>query len=153
MDLVRWQKPELSDPWHEFKRLQDEINDLFNFNRTPATEGLFDRPFSPAVDVVEGPNDYTIRCEIPGVDKKDLDISLTSNVLTIKGEKKHETESKGKEIYRREMWKGNFQRTISLPGGIDTQKDIDAHLKDGVLTLVIPKSEENKPRQISVKTK
>ena len=153
MDLVRWTKPELSDPWYEFKRLQEEINDLFNFNRSPATEGLFDRPFSPAVDVVEGPNDYTVVCEIPGVDRKDLDLSITSNVLTIKGEKKHEERSGGKDVYRREMWKGNFQRTISLPSGVETGKDIDAELKNGILTLVIPKREETRPRQISVKSR
>lgn len=153
MDLVRWRKPELSDPWYEFKRLQDEINDLFNFNRSPAAEGLFDRPFSPAVDVVEGPDDYTVTCEIPGVDKKDLEISLTTNVLTIKGEKKSEEKSDEKDVYRREMWKGSFQRTISLPAGVDSKKDIDATLKDGVLTLVIPKREETKPRQITVKSK
>lgn len=153
MDIVRWKKPEMYDPWGEFKRLQNEINDLFNYNRSPATEGLFDRPFSPAVDVIEGADDYTVVCEIPGVDKKDLELSITSNVLTIKGEKKHEDESKGKDVYRREMWKGSFQRTISLPGGIDNGKNIDAELKDGILTLVIPKKEDSKPRQISVKSK
>ncbi|MBN2051137.1 MAG: Hsp20/alpha crystallin family protein [Spirochaetales bacterium] len=153
MDLIRWRKPELSDPWYEFKRLQNEINDLFNLDRSPATEGLFDRPFSPAVDLVEGPEDYTVVCEIPGVDKKDLELSLTSNVLTIKGEKKQEEETKRKDVYRREMWKGSFQRTISLPGGVDNQKNIEANLKDGILTVVIPKREETKPRQITVKAR
>ena len=152
MAITRWKKEDAYDPWAEFKSLQDEINDLFNIDRYPVSTGLFDRNFSPAVDVVEDEHDFEIVCELPGLKDEDIEVSVASNVLTIKGVKKDEAvDGKGK-YYRRETWTGSFQRTLSLPASVDTEK-ITAGLSNGVLKISIPKKEEAKPKQISVKVR
>ncbi|RKX88382.1 MAG: Hsp20/alpha crystallin family protein [Spirochaetes bacterium] len=138
------------DPWEGFRSLQDEINELFDIDRTPSPSGLFDRNLSPAVDVVEGDQNFIIRCELPGLDQSDLDLSVVSNVLTIKGEKKDRNKEKQTVYFKKECWSGSFQRTISLPNSADTEK-ISAVLKDGILSIELPKKEEAKPKQISVK--
>jgi len=114
--------------------------------------GLFDRSFSPAVDVVENPQDFTVSCELPGLDQKDIDVSIASNVLTIKGQKKDEREEKKNKFYRKESWSGSFQRTLPLPSSVDGEK-IKAELKNGILTIVLPKREEAKAKQITVNVK
>ena len=140
------------DPFRELRVLQNEINDLFNFDRSPGTAGLFDRSFSPALDVTESEDAFTVRAELPGLSEKDIDVSIASNVLTLRGEKKEDKERKTGKVYRRETWSGSFQRTLSLPLSVDAG-NVKADLKDGVLTLVLPKREEAKPKQITVKTK
>ncbi len=90
MAIIRWKRDDVYNPWSELDRLQDEINDLFDLDRLPATTGLFDRPVSPAIDIVENPGDFKVICELPGIDLKDIDVSITANVLTLKGEKKGE---------------------------------------------------------------
>jgi len=148
MDLVRWNQRGNLNPMDEFDRLQEEINKLFNLDYQ--SSGIFDRTASPAVDVIEKDDSVVVRCDMPGVKKDNLDLSLARNILTIKGEKEsedHENESKN---YRNETWSGIFQRTISLPDSVDPEK-VDASLRDGVLELVIGKREEVKPRQIDVK--
>jgi HSP20 family protein len=148
MALVRYRNS--IDPWRDFERLRDEINGLFDFDQDYETRGLFDRHVSPALDVVEGRDHFTIMCELPGIDQKDVELSITGNVLTIKGERKADNEKKDEKIYRRESWTGNFQRTISLPRTVDAEKKVDARLENGILTLTLPKREEAKPKQISV---
>ena len=148
MALVRYRNS--IDPWRDFERLRDEINDLFDFDQDYETRGLFDRHVSPALDVIEGGDHFTVLCELPGIDHKDVELSITGNVLTIKGERKAENEKKDEKVYRRESWTGNFQRTISLPLTVDAEKKVDARLENGILTLTLPKREEAKPKQISV---
>lgn len=150
MALIKWED-RLFDPLRDFENLQNEINRLFNGQRSGASQGLFDRSISPAIDVIEDRDSIIILCDIPGVDMNDLDLTITKDVLTIKGEKK-EAEKKDKaRIFKKETWEGSFQRTIALPDGVDSEK-VDATLKDGVLRIVIPKMEEVKPRQIKVKS-
>ncbi len=148
MAIVRWRRRDPFDPWDEVHRLQDEINSLFDVNRAPAANGLFDRRISPPVDVVENSDDYVVLCELPGIAKDDLDISIANNVLTIKGEKKAPKDNR--KAYKQESWHGTFQRTLSLPAGVESAKDLSAELKDGVLRLTLPKREESKPKQIAV---
>lgn len=150
MAIIRWKNRDLYDPWNDFKALQKEINNLFDIDQFPSSTGLFDRSVSPAMDVTEDTNEYTVTCELPGLDQNEIDVSVASNVLTIKGEKKRE-EKKGK-YYKRESWSGTFQRTLPLPSQIDGDK-IKAELKDGMLTIVLPKKEEVKPKQIAVNIK
>jgi len=150
MAIVNWENRDLYEPWEGFRSLQDEINELFDIDRTTAPSGLFDRNLSPAVDVVEEDQNFTIRCELPGLDQNDLDLSVVSNVLTIKGEKKDRNKKKQPAYFKKECWSGSFQRTISLPNSADTEK-ISAVLKDGILSIELPKKEEAKPKQISVK--
>jgi HSP20 family protein len=140
------------DQFRDLRTLQDNINDLFTFDRFPGTEGLFDRSFSPALDMTEGPNGFTVRTELPGLGEKDIDVSIASNVLTIRGEKKESSGKKDAKVYRRETWTGSFQRTLALPAAVDAEH-IQAELKDGILTVTLPKREEARPKQISVSVK
>lgn len=151
MALVKWNKREADNPWRDLGTLQQEINDLFDFDRFTGPSGLFDRSVSPALDVIEGEDAFTVICELPGMEHKDIDITMASNVLTIKGERRNEEEKDNKgKYFKKESWSGNFQRTLSLPATVDAEK-IEAKLKNGVLYISIPKKEEAKPKQISVK--
>lgn len=132
------------------ERLQDEINGLFSFDRYSGGAGLFDRTVSPSIDVVEQEDEFVVTCDLPGIDLKDLEISVSENVLTIKGEKRSGAENKDARVYRKETWDGSFQRTLSMPKSVDSGKT-DASLKNGVLTITLPKRPEVRPRQISVK--
>lgn len=152
MALVKWKNNDLYDSMVDFRSLQDEINDLFDIDRVPSSTGLFDRSVYPEVDVLENDHDFMIYCELPGIDQKEIDLSITSNVLTIKGDKKKVAENQKDNYYRKEIWSGNFQRTISLPDSVDTEK-VNAEMKNGILTIKAPKREELKPKQISVKIK
>jgi HSP20 family protein len=108
--------------------------------------------WTPAVDIAEKENEYEVNVELPGVSKDDVKITVESNVLTIRGEKKQE-EKTTKNGYRRiERSYGSFQRSFRLPDTINAGK-IDAVYKDGVLTVTLPKAEEAKPKQIEVKVK
>mgnify|MGYP006299490397 CR=1 FL=1 len=140
------------DPMSEFNRLQDEINRLFNYDYSNGMSGLFDRHISPAIDVVEKSNDIVVYCDLPGVSKEDVDISLANNVLTIKGEKRSEEKKDESKSYRNETWAGSFQSTISLPEVVNPDK-VNASMKDGVLTITLAKQEDKKPKQIEVKVK
>lgn len=144
---------------HPFYSLQREMNSLFDdffkgfdlasFGREREHFGIF----SPSIDIKENDKEVSIKAELPGVDKKDIEVSLTNDTLTIKGEKKEEKEDKGKDYYRMERSYGSFGRTIPLPTGINSQK-ADAVFKKGVLTITVPKTEEAKARvnKIEVKT-
>ena len=129
--------------------------------------GLFDRFFDdlelpdifgeegmvvPAFDISETEKEYMITGEIPGIDVKDLDITLLEGILTIKGEKKKETEDKEENYHRVERHYGSFQRNFRLPAKVKTDK-LDATYKDGVLKLTIPKAEVTKPKKIEIKEK
>ena len=137
--------------WDPFTELQREINDLFDrdFWNAPS---LFDEGMMPSMDIKDGEDNVEVRCDLPGVDRKDLDISVSGNVLTIKGEKKDEKEEKDSSWYRRESWSGSFQRSVTLPDEVDPNR-ADATMKDGVLKLVLPKKEEKKRKKIEVKVK
>jgi len=91
-----------------------------------------------------------VNAELPGLTKDDVSVSLQDNYLTIRGEKKYKAEKKEANIYRRERAYGSFSRTIVLPTSMDA-KMIDAHFKDGVLSVRLPKTEVAKPKQIEVK--
>jgi HSP20 family protein len=152
MALIKWKNRDVYNPWAEFKNLQDEINELFDIDRFPVASGLFDRSFSPAIDVIENEHEFNVTCELPGMEQKDIDVSVAANVLTIKGEKKDEREEKKGKYYRKEIWSGSFHRTLPLPATVELDK-IGAQLKDGVLKITLPKKEEAKPKQITVSVK
>lgn len=152
MALVKWKNRESNDPWTQLASLQDEINSLFNYDHFPTAAGLFDRNVSPAMDVIENDETMTLICELPGVNEKDIEVTLTSNVLTIKGEKKSSRERKSGKFLKQETVEGSFQRTLSLPATVSGE-NIEAHMENGLLKVVIPKKEEAKPRQISVAIK
>jgi HSP20 family protein len=156
MSLIRW------NPVHELERwpsnffgVQRDINRLFDsFFRSgmQSEEAVATSYFAPAVDIAEQENEYVVKMELPGVAKEDVKISLESNILTIKGEKKQEKEEKNKNFHRAERSYGSFQRSFTLPSTVKNDK-IDATFNSGILSITLPKSEEAKPKQIEVKVR
>jgi HSP20 family protein len=142
-----------------FYSLQREMNSLFDdffkgFDLAPlGREREHFNIFSPSIDIKENDKEVSIKVELPGMDEKDIEVSLTDDALSIKGEKKEEKEDKSKNYYRMERSYGSFSRTAQLPTGIDSQK-ADAVFKNGVLTITVPKTEEAKAevKKIKVKT-
>jgi len=109
-----------------------------------------DFPFSPKVDVSETDSAVKVTAELPGIDEKELDVSLAGDTLTIRGEKKEEKETKKKHLYRMERSYGSFQRSVPLPAEIDPDK-AKASFKKGVLTLELPKSgKARKERKVPI---
>jgi HSP20 family protein len=106
----------------------------------------------PAFDVSENEKEYVISGEIPGIDAKDLEITLTDGILTVKGEKKQESEEKNENYHRVERHYGSFQRSFLVSEKVKTD-GLDASYKDGVLKLTLPKSEESEVKKIEVKEK
>ena len=105
----------------------------------------------PMVDIAETESGYEIRTELPGVSEDDVNVSVTDNLLTVKGEKRQEAETEGKNYHRVERRYGSFQRRFTLPSEVATN-DIKAEFTDGVLTLSIPKPETVKPTEIPITT-
>lgn len=105
--------------------------------------------WSPRVDVEETDSAVVLHADLPGIDKKNLQVNLKDNLLTIRAERKNEKESQGKNYYRAERAFGTFQRTFSLSDRVRTG-EIKADYQNGVLTVTLPKAEEEKPREIAV---
>jgi HSP20 family protein len=107
--------------------------------------------WAPSVDIEEADDKYMIKADLPGVDKKDIEVNLDNGILSIRGEKNIEKESgKGTKRHRTERFHGSFARSFTLPTAVMTDK-VDASYKDGVLSLVIPKAEAAKPKAIDIK--
>lgn len=156
MSLVRWNPSrELAAFPTDILNMQREVNKMFNsfFRGDTQDDGsLIPSVWTPAVDVAEHENQYIVKVELPGVTKDDVKITMQQNVLTIRGEKKQETETKDSNFHRVERSYGSFQRSFSLPTHVKNEK-IEASYKDGILTVTLPKAEEAKPKQIEVKVK
>ena len=133
----------------EFNRSRQEINRLFNLF-SPGADPFFSRVY-PAINLTEGGDNLYVRAELPGVNPESLDISVIEGKLMIRGERKIEEEDQKTNYHRREREAGFFRRTIGLPMKVDSGK-VSASMKNGVLTITLPKSEEAIPRKITVKT-
>ena len=161
------QKTDRPAPWRPFENLRREVDRLFDdFQwgslRSPFGRTVFDvEPFwrgevswgkAPVVDVVEKDKAYEVTAELPGLDENNVDVKFSDGVLSIKGEKKEETEEKKKDQYLSERRYGSFQRAFRLPDGIDADK-IEATFKNGVLTVTLPKTPEavQSARKIAIK--
>ncbi|MFO8064864.1 MAG: Hsp20/alpha crystallin family protein [Spirochaetota bacterium] len=149
MNLVRRRDDRRNRPM-EVDRLRDEINRLFDDDWFGGS--MFDGALAPRMDVQDSDDQVLVTAELPGVDIKDVDVSVSGNVLTIKGEKKDEHKEENGDYYHRERWSGSFQRSLTLPDAIDPDK-VEAEMKEGVLRITFPKREEVKPKQINVKAK
>ncbi len=158
-DLIPWNHTEGKVPVKRgndpFSMLQGEINSIFDsfyqgFGLTPWKEqGSMLTAFNPNMNVKETDRELKVTAELPGMDEKDIDVSISDNVLTLKGEKKEEKEEKDSEghVYRSECSYGSFERSIPLPSDVEADK-ADASFKNGVLTLSIPRvPEEKSPRK------
>jgi HSP20 family protein len=142
MALVRY------EPVNLFEQFNNEINRYFTHAREAAANQEHD--WSPAVDIREDDTSYVLTADIPGVKRDDIEITLEDGVLTVKGERKAETEVTEEGYRRRERTHGIFQRQFSLPETVDTA-NISATVDDGVLEIEIPKQEKPEPRRITVK--
>lgn len=103
----------------------------------------------PEVDVIDRDSEIVVRAAVPGVEKKDLDVSVTNDSVTIKGESKHEEKEEKGDYYRCEISRGAFARTVMLPAHVDSAK-VKASFKDGVLELVMPKIEKSQRRSVKI---
>jgi len=105
--------------------------------------------WSPSVDIFETEGEIIVKAELPGIDRKDILLNLEKNVLTLKGERKFEKETKEENYHRIERAYGGFSRAFSIPATVDEEK-IRADYKDGVLKIALPKKEQVKPKQIKI---
>ena len=108
--------------------------------------------WSPAIDVAENDKELTVRAELPGIDPKDLEVTVTGNQLVLSGEKKETSEHKEKDFFQSETRYGSFRRTVVLPEGIDAE-NVDAQYSNGVLTLRLRKTAPAAGKRIEVKAK
>lgn len=145
--LVRW------EPFSDLISLRDAMDRLFeeSFIR-PSRSWLAPRVGELAIDMYETDEDMVVKASVPGVKPEDIDITITGNTLTIKGETKAEEEIKEENYIYKERRYGAFSRSVTLPGGLVTDK-AEAQFENGVLTLRIPKAEEVKPKTVEVKVR
>jgi HSP20 family protein len=143
--LTRW------EPIRELATLQDRMNRLFNDSFGPLTsqESLSAGSFVPPVDVYEDEQGIRLKMEVPGIEEKDIDIQLENNLLTVRGERKLEKETKEENYHRIERHYGNFTRSFTLPNTVNPEH-VKAGYSKGVLTITLGKREEAKPKQIKV---
>lgn len=142
---------------HPLFALHREMNQMFDeffrsFDLSPFGGRKNFGAFSPSVDVQEDEKEVIVKAELPGLDEKDVEVTLADDALTIRGEKKGEKEEKGKDYWHRETSYGSFRRVVPLPEGINTEK-ADARFKNGVLTVILPRLEEakGKGKKIAIK--
>lgn len=145
MAVIRW------DPFRDLNMLQDRMNRLFEDagrgarSEEPSSTTIW----SPAVDIYETENEIVVQAELPGMDRKDITLHLENNVLTIRGDRKFQKETKEDNYHRIERSYGGFSRSFSIPTTVDEEK-IRADYKDGVLKVALPKKEQAKPKQIQI---
>jgi HSP20 family protein len=143
--LTRW------EPVRELANLQDRVNRLFSdsFNPVASQESLSAGSFVPPVDVYEDEQNIRLKMEVPGIDEKDIDIRIENNLLTIRGERKLESETKEENYHRIERHYGSFTRSFTLPNSVNPE-DVKASYAKGVLNIQLGKRAESRPKQIKV---
>ena len=135
----------IRSPWDELHRMRQQLEQMFDDTPYPrVSSGVF-----PLTNLTEDKDKYYIRAELPGVKGDELDIQVTGKNLAISGERKIAAEEEGAKYHRREREAGTFSRMIGLPGDIN-RDNVDAKLENGILTVVVPKAEIAKPKQITV---
>jgi len=148
MNLVRW------EPFRDLMSLRQAMDRLYeeSFVRPSRALALFGDGVHAPIDVYQTPNEVVVKASLPGVKPEDVEINITDDTLTIKGETKGIEELKREDYLYREHHHGSFVRSITLPHALQTDK-AEATSEDGILTLTIPKAEDAKPRTIEVKAK
>jgi HSP20 family protein len=146
MNLVRW------NPLREVATLHNSLNRYFDGDLFPSLWHDDKVPVStwhPVVDVYEEEESYVVKAELPGMDRKDIEVDIKDGVLTLTGQRSAENEVKEGKFFRKERAYGKFYRAFNLPDNLN-EHEIKAEFKDGLLTITLPKPEEKKPRQITV---
>ena len=145
MNLIRF------NPFAEVTSLRDQINRLFDEASMPRGDresGTATRVWGPAVDIAEGENEVTVFMDVPGVDRQSIDVQLTGETLSVRGERKFQRQE-GQNLLHVERPYGQFVRSFTI--GVPVQTDqVQASYRDGVLTIVLPKAEAVKPRKIAI---
>ena len=142
MAITRW------DPFREVVTMQNRLNSLFR-DMNEADSQLTTAAFVPAVDIYEDDKKVMLKLEVPGIEEKDLDVSVENNTLTVKGERKFEKEEKEENFHRIERRYGSFFRAFTLPSTVDTEH-VAASYNAGVLKLELLKKPEAQPKQIKI---
>lgn len=158
MALIPWKNKQCEHEGAEAKAsslatLRHELDRVFgSFFREPlsALDWPLGRGWGPAVDVIEGDKDVTVRAEIPGIDPKDLDVSITGNELVLAGEKRESSERSGKAYHLAEARYGSFRRVVLLPSGVD-RENVEADYTNGVLTVRLQKTTAAEAKRIEVR--
>ncbi len=145
--VTRW------DPLRELDDLQQRLSPLLGRasikKEGDKREALTVAEWAPLVDIVEDDQNYIIKAELPGVKKEDIKVGVQDDVLTISGHRHYEKEEKDKKFHRIERSYGSFARSFTLPEDSDGDK-VSAEFKDGMLKVLLPKTERNKPKQVEV---
>ncbi len=145
-ELAKWA------PFREVSRLRDEMDRMWQevFGAGRRALRRMGEEWVPAVDISDTADKVIVKVEVPGMDVKNIEISLSGDILTIRGEKKAEREEKEESFHLVERSYGFFARSLRLPAAVEADK-IEANYKHGVLTITCPKKEEGKPKQITIK--
>ena len=149
MDFMR---PINRDTLRDLQNMSDRIDRLITGRNIPSAgrdEAMALIDWVPAVDVMESDEEFQIRAELPGVEKKDVKLSVENGVLLISGHREQEKEEQGKRYHKIERAYGNFARSFTVPEAVDAQK-VSAEFKNGVLSVRLPKSEKARPKSIEV---
>jgi HSP20 family protein len=151
--LLPWRRRQEAE-WHPFRELEEwhrGIDDLFSrfFEGKPFEGAMFGEAGLPAVETLSKDGKFVVRLDLPGVDPKAVDISVTDDVLTVKGERKRKEEKKEGEYTRTEVTYGSFERSLRLPGKIEADK-IKASYENGVLEIAIPVPRELEPKKVPI---
>jgi HSP20 family protein len=151
-ELTTWKPLGGLTPFRDFERMTKEMDHFWDsfLEGTLRKRDEVGTEWLPSLDVSETKNDFVVKAELPGIDPKDIDISLTDGMLTIRGEKKQGREEKEENYHLIERNYGTFSRSVSLSRDVKPGK-INASYKDGVLRVVLPKSEEAKKKEIRIK--
>ncbi|WP_299490227.1 Hsp20/alpha crystallin family protein [Acaryochloris sp. IP29b_bin.137] len=142
MALMHWQ------PFRELEDMQRDMNRLFDSLSTPRRAGI-DLGFVPAVELEDTTDHYILHLELPGLNPDEVNIEVTTNSVSISGERRSETRSEKAGVKRSEFHYGKFQRVVPLPGRVNNQ-DVTADYQQGVLTVTLPKAEEEKHKVVTV---
>lgn len=147
--LTGWPTSDLESPFEELERMRRQVDMLSN----RISGGMLREPFAgvfPLINVTEDNDNYYIRAELPGIKAADLEISVTGDTLSISGERRISAENDNIKYHRRERESGKFSRIVRLPAQVDVKK-VEAGSAHGILTVILPKAEIAKPKQITVK--
>jgi HSP20 family protein len=143
--VIRW------DPFRNLSGLQEQVNRLFDSSFRGHTDESALTTWAPSVDIYETENELVLKADLPEVAERDIDIHVENNMLTMRGERKFEAKVKEENYLRVERSYGAFSRSFSLPNTVDTEA-IKAEYKNGVLTVIMPKRAESKPKQVKITT-
>jgi len=158
MVMERWRPGRGLIPWRPFRELEElerRFEDIFGRPFLPSARRrlpIEERGWAPPIEVFEKEDKFVVKAELPGIKEEDIDVSVVGDTLTVKGERKTETEVKEEDYYCCERSYGSFFRSIALPSTVDAKK-IEASYENGVLEVSLPKAAEVKPKKISVSAK